>query len=470
MLRIALLFALLGSTACSGGVANNADAASGCAAPSTECDGTCTNTDSDNLNCGGCGTVCDPGEVCTSGTCELSCQTGLTECDGTCVDTAVSREHCGGCAGAGGTACSAGDVCDGAGSCALNCQTGLVDCGGTCVDTAVSREHCGGCAGAGGAACLDGEICDGAGACELSCQTSLMDCGGICTDPLTDRTYCGATGACAGSVTCAFDELCVSGTCQGPSGCADGTTEVVWSADVHGCRGPTQTWGEYSEQQTTYCAPGWVLAGSDIVNDELTMTAYTDDVKYAYNGDSCDGHDYFATRHDAYTQTRAGCTWVLSHHWSLGSGGFTGSVEGIVCQKLPGFTDARYTGPAGPDNSAGGWVLCGHTPIEGSLVDPRSSGGVLGCMRRGLRTFLVERSTGICETGDQLGWEYPNDNAEVTLDWQLTNRTNSGWISPSLSGTNTCGIRSFDPWNTTTEITSYAPSLATSETWIYYQR
>jgi len=117
------------------------------------------------------------------------------------------------------------------------------------------------------------------------------------------------------------------------SGCADGTTEVTWASNVVGCRGPTTNWGAYDASISTYCSPGWIMAQSWIVNALLVSPAYTDDVKYAYDGEGCNGHDYFATRYDSYAQTRSACGWLSSHHWSLGSGGYTtGIVDGVVCE------------------------------------------------------------------------------------------------------------------------------------------
>ena len=349
-----------------------------------------------------------------------------------------------------------------------SCTSTEVECGGVCVDTSSDAANCGACADDGGAICGANEVCS-LGMCGLDCAAGLIECGGSCVDPQTDSAYCGATSACDDGDACGADEGCEVGVCEYQGGCADETSEVVWSVDVHGCGGATQSWLLYSEEQATHCQPGWVMAGADIVNSLLVSDAYTDDVMYAYNGEGCDGDDFFATAHDPYDQTRVSCSWDLSHHYSVDD---TSDVEGIVCQRQPDATDPRYTGPAGTDQSAGGWVLCGHVPIQGgSLVDPDSTDGLAGCQRRGLRIFMIERSTGICETGDQVGWEYPNDEAMVTLDWQLTNRTNGGWISPSFTGGNTCGVVSDMSWNVTTEVESYDDGpLADGESWIYYQR
>ena len=52
----------------------------GCSSGETCCSGTCTDTDTDPNNCGGCGTVCSNGETCQSGTCVQNC----TSVGGTC--------------------------------------------------------------------------------------------------------------------------------------------------------------------------------------------------------------------------------------------------------------------------------------------------------------------------------------------------------------------------------------------------
>jgi hypothetical protein len=164
--------------------------------------------------------------VCNgSGTCELTCQQGLLACGGTCIDPDTDRMHCGAsgdCAGANaGTACGAGQICNGSGACELSCQAGLIACNGTCIDPDTDRAHCGAtadCQGANaGTACDAGEICNGSGVCELSCQAGLVACNGTCIDPDTDVTYCGASGDCMGvndGTTCAANEGCSAGVCR----------------------------------------------------------------------------------------------------------------------------------------------------------------------------------------------------------------------------------------------------------------
>ena len=125
-----------------------------------------------------------------------------------------------------------------------------------------------------------------------------------------------------------------AGTDAGPPagiGCLDGTVEVTWSPTVVACAGPTQIWQTYRDNPAAYCAPGWTMARSHIVNDYLTRPAYAADVLYAFDGEGCEGWVY-ATRYDSYSQSRGGCGWLDSHHWSVGRPP-GGSVNGIVCER-----------------------------------------------------------------------------------------------------------------------------------------
>ena len=87
-------------------------------------------------------------------------------------------------------------------------------------------------------------------------------------------------------------------------GCADGTVEVEWSEDVVGCRGPDQYWSDYWGEVDLHCAPGWDMAGSWIVNALLTDDGYDSSpwIHYAFNGEGCDGHNFFATTPNSYAQ------------------------------------------------------------------------------------------------------------------------------------------------------------------------
>ena len=157
----------------------------------------------------------------------------------------------------------------------------------------------------------------------------------MCTDVTSDPENC---GGCIGSggVACPVGEACVSGVCLPVSvssiGCADGSVEVSWSSTVVGCRGPTQSWQLYYDNQSLYCAPGWSMALGHIVNTYLTGPGYTDDVKYAFDGELCDPSGWvFASRYDYYSQSRSTCGWLTSHHWSLGRAPGN-PADGIICE------------------------------------------------------------------------------------------------------------------------------------------
>ncbi|MHC4091383.1 MAG: hypothetical protein ACYSVY_14105, partial [Planctomycetota bacterium] len=94
-----------------------------CPAGLTDCAGICVDLDSDEANCGGCGSPCDAGEICSGGACTPDCPAGLTDCAGLCVDLDSDEVNCGNC----GIPCVAGEICSG-GSYTVNCQAGLTDC------------------------------------------------------------------------------------------------------------------------------------------------------------------------------------------------------------------------------------------------------------------------------------------------------------------------------------------------------
>ncbi len=94
----------------------------------------------------------------------MSCQSGQTECAGTCVDTSSNRSHCGSC----GTSCGAGEVCS-SGSCEVSCQSGQTNCSGSCVDTSSNPDHCGAC----GNTCSQSQACLG-GACEALADLEVL--------------------------------------------------------------------------------------------------------------------------------------------------------------------------------------------------------------------------------------------------------------------------------------------------------
>jgi hypothetical protein len=125
-------------------VPNNVCSASSCQClpPDTLCNpGTasaiCTNTSTDPVNCGLCGNVCTADQICSNGACSLACASGLTLCNGSCVNLQTDAANCGVC----GRSCSSGQTCS-AGTCQATCATRT--CGTTCCadNTACCGSSC----------------------------------------------------------------------------------------------------------------------------------------------------------------------------------------------------------------------------------------------------------------------------------------------------------------------------------------
>ncbi len=237
------------------------------ASTGTCCGAACIDSSSDPANCGGCGSVCPQGGVCSQGQCvadgggfatcdattNIGCPSGLG-CNGfKCVprcDTGVTPCYCDEATNAGcppGFGCYQGNSClpyscDGGATACLfgagvggalvnggpgiyvNGQTGVC-CAGRCVEVGQDPENCGGC----------GIICPG-GFCtsdsvafddsNVTCSSPAgVVCGnecntgnGACTDLSSDPTNCGGCG-----VYCPGGASCVAGTCAGtPPSCSPG--------------------------------------------------------------------------------------------------------------------------------------------------------------------------------------------------------------------------------------------------------
>ena len=196
-------------TACSAGTTCEAGVCR-CATGSTMCERACVNTQTDEMNCGACGTACPAGRVCTAGVC--GCATGTTLCDGSCVDTRTTAAHCGMC----GNACPTGQSCV-AGACA--CAAGSTRCGTTCTNTATDRANCGMC----GRACAMGQTCV-AGACACAMGQTLCGTGAsaLCVDLRTSGSNCGMCGR-----ACPSGQACVAGACMGTAPVNDARSGAV---------------------------------------------------------------------------------------------------------------------------------------------------------------------------------------------------------------------------------------------------
>jgi hypothetical protein len=136
------------------------------------CDGHCSDLQSDARHCGACEAACTIDKVCDTAVCV--CPPNLDDCNGTCVDLESDKNNCGMC----GEACPSNQICDG-GYC--GCEPEQTLCGPDCVDIDSDPDHCGGCDDA----CPTGDFCT-----ERECLTS--PCDGICNSPT--RVTPGADG------------------------------------------------------------------------------------------------------------------------------------------------------------------------------------------------------------------------------------------------------------------------------------
>ncbi|QSQ25662.1 hypothetical protein JY651_12330 [Pyxidicoccus parkwayensis] len=157
------------------------------------CGDRCIDTRTDAQNCGACGTVCGPSEVCEAGRCE--CSGALERCGNLCIDTQENDRNCGGC----GTVCGPGQFCrDGRCQCPSNQES----CGNRCVDTRKDLQNCGAC----NHQCVTGQVCSN-GRC--ACTGAQALCGDRCVDAKTDEQNCGSCGT-----RCGPTQQCAGGRCQ----------------------------------------------------------------------------------------------------------------------------------------------------------------------------------------------------------------------------------------------------------------
>ena len=201
-----------------------------------ESDGCETDTTSDPLHCGGCGSECAyPNAIgrCKDGGCELQrCEPGFADCNEDVEDGCETRlgtvSTCGGCGDTcisqhGVNACSKN-------SCSPTCDIGFGDCDGNpsngCETALDTLTDCGAC----NVACArrNASVSCESGSCQITqCANGYGDCddealtANGCETRLNSLTDCGRCGAECGfphaSASCSSGQ-CVQGACEGGFG------------------------------------------------------------------------------------------------------------------------------------------------------------------------------------------------------------------------------------------------------------
>ncbi|MSP59188.1 MAG: hypothetical protein EXR72_02405, partial [Myxococcales bacterium] len=219
------------------------------------------NTDTDPLNCLGCGNTCVVGHGkagCAMQCTIASCDNGFADCDksfpnGCEIDITTTVSDCGGCAMACPMVPGATSGCA-LGACTIaSCIGAAEDCNMTAkdgceVDTSIDVKNCGGCA-KNCPAVVQGTPGCAEGVCGIaSCQPSFKDCNnnpadGCEVDSRIDVSNCGACGkVCAGvaqGVAGCAASACVIASCNaGYKDCNDNLNdgcEVGTNTDVKNC-------------------------------------------------------------------------------------------------------------------------------------------------------------------------------------------------------------------------------------------
>lgn len=140
-----------------------------------------------------------------------ACPINSTVCGARCIDTLADPHHCGKCMP--GSSCRVGSMCAN-GVCA--CQPGLSDCTGICIDTKGHPDACGGCGTKcdSNKRCRDGKCVDtGDTSCPPSRPDECPSTGGRlgCFNTKKDPMHC---GGCGTDKRCESDEVCVDGSCK----------------------------------------------------------------------------------------------------------------------------------------------------------------------------------------------------------------------------------------------------------------
>ncbi|MBK8692904.1 MAG: hypothetical protein IPN17_11565 [Deltaproteobacteria bacterium] len=369
-----------------------------CSAGQSLCGDVCSTLDSDPANCGSCGAACPAGQMCSAGRCALTCAAPRTVCTSAagvmnCVDTLTDAANCGAC----GNACSTGQSCV-AGACRLVCPAGQTQCGDACVDTQTSTANCGAC----GTACATGQSC-AAGVCRRNCGAGETLCGDACVNTQTSGTNCGACGR-----TCPSGQSCAVGACVCPMGqtlCGAACIDTQTSVANCGACGRTCTAGQTCTAGACVTgAPANDLpAGAVVISLATPASTIMGTTTSATSQAGCGGADVYyrftlARREVVYVDT-FGTAYDTELAFAPASG--TGTIAGTCTDDSCGGTQSQiarvldagtyYVVVSGFSTNSGPFTLhFQHLPIGSGAVTQITS------LAAGTQTFMGTTSgTGV---------------------------------------------------------------------------
>ncbi len=236
-----------GATGGFGGATGGFGGAPACPPGLLQCGDLCVDAQVDPSNCGACGHFCNPGQLCSQGSCTTPCGPGATLCGNVCTNVLTDPANCGFC----GNVCAPGQICAAA-TCVLSCGGGTVLCGNACVNLAKDPKNCGAC----GLQCGKNAECD-AGICTVQCPVGTTLCGSGCVDLDLDPKNCGTCGN-----VCPQGQLCANGTCSASS-CTNIAPLATGSTSPGGGSTPPYTAEQLNNGlNNAQCNQGWSWASS----------------------------------------------------------------------------------------------------------------------------------------------------------------------------------------------------------------
>jgi hypothetical protein len=481
----------LGGTAGQGGTSGTGGAGgatgsggASCPAGETTCKDGCVNLQSDNHNCGTCGSQCETGQQCSRGSCACDatscstgccngatclatgaqtsafcgaagvacspctggtschggacgCSTGDTTCDGRCVNLQTDNDNCGSC----GKACTAGQHCSG-GTCVcdgVSCQNGCCN-DKTCVGYSSQSTAVCGASGATCAGCTGGKTCQ-SGQC--NCEAGLTPCSGTCANLQNDDSNCGACGT-----ACATGQHCSGGTCvcDGVScqnGCCSGRACIAYSSQSTAACGSAGVAcapcpGEKTCQSGVCgCTTGLTSCSGSCVNTQTNNSNCGACGNACADGQRCSGGTCVCDASSCAGGCCSGKTCVLVANQTPATcgGGANGSCRQCTGQAC---VNGGCTGSCSPSTSCDDQNEC-------TGPDTCNSQGVCAGPPKAANSSCTKNYNGACQSGACQCYQNVNPSTCTTgptcLYWGFESGTTEGWgMDPSGSGSGATNV------------------------------